>query len=184
MNTADITIGIYGIGSQSGRAFFADLIDRGYKVIGYNRTSNNGQTVISAINSEGGIMLERPGNSNNEKSHFVPLNSSIATSDITKLVGESDLIIIALPSIYQLEAVEDINSVRVKNQKPVLVLSPSRTFATPYIWKILGDGYPVACISTCPYSCKAPAPAVSLIKRRKRTFNISLEGDFNRGQKE
>lgn len=178
------TIGIYGLGSQSGRAFFADLTDRGYSVIGYNRPSSNGMAVVDAINQAGGITLERPMNNNNEGTHFVPLNESAATTNLKRLVNESDYIIIALPSTYQIDAVQAINEVKLKNQRPPLILSPSRTFASPYIWKYMGDNHPIVCLSTCPYSCKAPEPNVSLIKRRKRTFNISLEGDFSHRQKE
>ena len=43
----------------------------------------------------------------------------------------------------------------------------------------MGDRYPIVCFSTCPYSCKAPKPEVSLIKRRKRTYVASLEGEIN-----
>ena len=178
------TIGIYGLGSQSGRAFFADLIDRGYPVIGYNRSSSNGISVVEAINRAGGITLQRPENNNNECTHFVPLDGSVASTDLKILVDESDYIIIALPSIYQVEAAQAIYAIKLKNQRPPLILSPSRTFASPYIWKCMGEGYPIICLSTCPYSCKAPQPDTSLIKRRKRTFNISLEGDFSRRQKD
>lgn len=178
------TIGIYGLGSQSGRAFFADLVDRGYPVIGYNRASANGIAVVDAINQSKGITLQRPENNNNETTHFVPLLENIVTTDIKKLVDGSDFIVIALPSTYQVEAAQEINKVRFKNQRPPLILSPSRTFSSPYIWNIMGQNYPIACLSTCPYSCKAPKPDVSLIKRRKRTFNISLEGDFSHYQKE
>ena len=184
MNNSYPTIGIYGLGSQSGRAFFADLIDRGYPVIGYNRPSTNGIAVVDAINHAKGITLQRPENNNNESTHFVPLNENVATTDLEKLVYESDYIVIALPSSYQVEAAHAINEVRLRNQRPPLILSPSRTFASPYIWENIGTNYPIACLSTCPYSCKAPELNVSLIKRRKRTFNISLEGDFSHRQKE
>lgn len=184
MNIELPTIGIYGLGSQSGRAFFADFIDRGYSVIGYNRPSANGTVVVNAINRAGGITLQRPENNNKENTHFVSLGGSVATTDLSRLVNESDYIIIALPSIYQVDAAKAINDVRLKNQRPPLILSPSRTFASPYIWRLMGEEYPIACLSTCPYSCKAPSPEISLIKRRKRTFNISLEGDFSHRQKE
>ena len=36
-----MTIGVYGIGSQSGRAYFADYLSKGYDVIGYARNSAN-----------------------------------------------------------------------------------------------------------------------------------------------
>lgn len=179
-----ITIGIHGLASQSGRAFFADYASKNYKVIGYNRLSDHGVAVINEINKQGGIYLERPLNTNNEISHFVPLNNSKVTNDISVLVSESDLIIIALPSIFQIDAVKEMAMAGLKEKNTAIILAPSRTIASPYIWQIMGDEYPVACFSTCPYSCKAPALGTSLIKRRKRTWAISLEGQFTEKQKD
>lgn len=179
-----LTIGIYGLASQSGRAFFADYVNRGYRVIGYNRSSEHGVAVVDEITKQGGIYLERPTNSNNEISHFVPLNDSKVTNDITELVSESDLIIIALPSTYQLNAITDMQIAGLKDRYIPIIIAPSRTIASPYIWKILGENYPIVCFSTCPYSCKAPALGTSLIKRRKRTWTASLEGNFTNYQKQ
>ncbi|MCQ4873747.1 NAD/NADP octopine/nopaline dehydrogenase family protein [Butyricimonas paravirosa] len=176
-------IGIYGLGSQSGLAYFADMVNRGYTVIGYNRPSINGNSVINVINKQGGVYLERPENSNNERSHFIPLDQSQVTNDLNILVEQSDIIIITLPSIYQVASVEEMEKVGIKKRQVPLILSPSRTIATPYIWKILGEQYPVVCFSTCPYSCKVPVLGTSLIKRRKRTWMVSLEGRFNVEQK-
>lgn len=176
-------IGIYGLGSQSGLAYFADMVSRGYAVIGYNRPSINGNSVIDMISKQGGIYLIRPENSNNERSHFIPLGRSQVTNDLNVLVEQSDIIIITLPSIYQVASVEEMEKVGIKKRQIPLILSPSRTIATPYIWKILGEQYPVVCFSTCPYSCKTPALGTSLIKRRKRTWMVSLEGKFNIEQK-
>ena len=171
-------VGIYGIGSQSGHAFLADYLDKGYNVVGYNRDSTNGRMVVEAVRKAGGIHLERPDNSNNELSHFVPLKESIVTNDIATLVDKSDIIIIALPSIFHEEAAQALFEAGVSDKQIPLVLSPSRTLAAPYLWRILGDRYPLACFSTCPYSCKSPAHDVALIKRRKRTWVASLEGSF------
>ena len=99
-------IGIYGLGSQSGLAYFADMVNRGYTVIGYNRPSINGNSVINVINKQGGVYLERPENSNNERSHFIPLDQSQVTNDLNILVEQSYIIIITLPSIYQVASVE------------------------------------------------------------------------------
>ena len=63
-----------------------------------------------------------------------------------------------------------------------IILSPSRSMASPYMWRIIGERYPIICFSTCPYSCKAPKPGVALIKRRKRTFVASLEGEVTHPQ--
>ena len=60
-----------------------------------------------------------------------------------------------------------------------IVLSPSRSVSSPYMWRVLGEKYPIICLSTCPYSCKAPKLGTALIKRRKRTFIASLEGEIN-----
>lgn len=174
-----MTIGIYGISSQSGLAYFADFISRGYQVIGYARESKNGNESVEAINRLGGVTLERPQNSNHEESRFIALRDSAVTTDVTTLVNKADIIIIALPSIYQESAAKDmarVGSLDVK--RPPIILSPSRTIASPYLWKILGEHYPIVCFSTCPYSCKRPNPTTSIIKRRKRTWVSSLEGTF------
>lgn len=177
-------IGIYGVQSQSGKAYFADLISRGYSVIGYFRPEGKGKIVADAVNSIGGIFLERPANSNLETSKFLPLNGSMITSDLEYMISHSDLIIFSLPSIYQLEAIKSMKENGLQKFRKPIVLSPSRTIASPYLWKILGERYPIVCFSTCPYSCKSPAPEISYIKRRKRTWTATLEGDFSNDDKE
>ena len=172
-------IGIYGIASQSGRAFLADYLSLGYHVIGYNRLSEHGKSVIEAIQNENGLYLERPENTNNETSRFLVLGDSLVTADLSYMVDNADIIIIALPSIYHMEAMKAMCDVGIWKKRIPVVLSPSRSVATPYLWKIVGERYPVVCFSTCPYSCKAPQLNVSYIKRRKRTWIASLEGDFN-----
>ena len=94
------------------------------------------------------------------------------------------MIILAIPSNYHVEVVKILKEYGLDEKKTPIILSPSRTFASPYLWKVLGDGYPIACFSTCPYSCKTPDNETSLIKRRKRTWVISLEGKFLERQKE
>ena len=178
-----MTIGIYGLSSRSGMAFFADYANRGYRVIGYARGGEHGKAVVDAIKTAGGVNLERPQNSNHEESKFVPLGENIVTNDISELVVGADIIIIALPSIYQEGAVLDMVSVSAMKDKQIpIVLSPSRTIASPYLWQHLGEHYPIVCFSTCPYSCKRPTLNTSIIKRRKRTWVISLEGTFTQEQ--
>ena len=174
-----MTIGIYGLASQSGHAYFADMLSRGYRVIGFNRPSPHGQEVIDTIRLAGGVYLERPENANHEESHFVPLSDSVVTSDVQQLVDNADIIIISLPSTYHEGAVREMCSAGLAAKKIPVVLSPSRSVASPYMWRILGEKYPIICLSTCPYSCKTPKPGTALIKRRKRTFIASLEGDVN-----
>lgn len=174
-----MTIGIYGLASQSGHAYFADMLSRGYRVIGYNRPSAHGQEVIDAIRSASGIYLERPENANHEESHFVQLGDSVVTSDVQQLVDNADIIIIALPSTYHEGAVREMCNAGLAATKKPVVLSPSRSVASPYMWRIVGERYPIICLSTCPYSCKTPKSGVALIKRRKRTFIASLEGEVN-----
>lgn len=173
-------IGIYGISSQSGRAFLADYINRGYQVIGYTRPTEHGNEVLNAIHEISGIYLERPENSNHEISKFIPLGDSCITANLEYLVSNSDIIIIPLPSTAHVDAVMQMNKVGLWKRRIPLILAPSRSVASPYLWAELGERYPIICFSTCPYSCKAPKPAVSLIKRRKRTFVASLEGDVNK----
>lgn len=176
-------IGIFGLSSQSGRAYFADYLSRGYDVWGYARNTVNGNEVLDAIHTVGGIYLERPENSNHEVSKFVPMTrNSCVTSNLDTFVQNVDIVIIALPSIYQEESVQAMCNAGIWKRRIPIVLSPSRSVASPYLWKILGEGYPIVCLSTCPYSCKAPRPDLSLIKRRKRTYMASLEGDINKSQ--
>lgn len=179
-----ITVGIYGLASQSGMAYFSDYANKGYRVIGYNRPSEHGTSVINSIRENNGVYLERPENSNHEQSKFIPLGDNLVTNDLRTLVTNSDVIVIALPSTYQESAVVAMNEYGIVERRVPIILSPSRTFATPYLWKILGNGYPVACFSTCPYSCKTPKIGTSLIKRRKRTWVASLEGNFNEDQRQ
>ena len=175
-----MTIGIYGISSQSGRAFLADYMARGYRVVGDTRPTEHGKEVLDAIHRLGGLYLERPENSNKEQSRFIDLGESCVTADLEYMVTNSDMVIIPLPSIFHEEAVMQMSEAGIWRKRIPIILSPSRSVASPYMWKILGERYPIICFSTCPYSCKAPKPEVSLIKRRKRTFVASLEGDVNK----
>lgn len=175
-------LGIYGIASQSGRAFLADYIFKGYDVIGYNRPSKHGLNVIEAIDELGGLYLERPNNTNKEESQFLNLNNSCVTSDLKFMVDKADIIIIALPSIYHEESVKAMYNSGLNERRVPIVLSPSRSIASPYMWNILGKNYPIVNFSTCPYSCKAPKLDAAYIKRRKRTWIASIEGDFTREQ--
>lgn len=177
-----MTIGIYGISSQSGRAFLADYINKGYIVIGYTRSTPHGVEVLDAIHKLNGLYLERPDNSNHEPSKFIELGSSSVTSDLTYMVNNADIIIVPLPSTAHISAITEMNEVGLWRRRVPVVLAPSRSFASPYLWKIVGEQYPFICFSTCPYSCKAPRPEVALIKRRKRTYVASLEGDINKKQ--
>ena len=175
-------IGIYGISSQSGRAFLADYLGRGYEVIGYTRPTEHGLEVVNKINELGGLYLERPENSNNEKSRFIELGKGRVSTSLEDLVNNADLVIIPLPSTFHEQAVKEMCDLGIWKRRIPIILSPSRSFASPYMWKIVGDRYPIVCFSTCPYSCKAPKPEVSLIKRRKRTYVASLEGEINKQQ--
>ena len=175
-------IGIYGIASQSGRAFLADYLNKGYHVIGYTRPTSHGKEVLDTIHKLGGLYLERPDNSNHELSKFVELGVSCVTEDLEYMVNNSDLVIVALPSTFHEDAVKQMSDSGIWRRRIPIVLSPSRSMASPYMWKIVGDRYPFINFSTCPYSCKAPQPEVSLIKRRKRTYIASLEGDVNKKQ--
>lgn len=175
-------IGIFGISSQSGRAYLADYLAKGYQVIGYTRPTEHGKEVLDTIHRLGGLYLERPENSNKEISRFVKLGDSCVTADLEYMVSNSDIVIIALPSTFHEEAVRQLSEVGIWRRRIPIVLSPSRSVASPYMWKIIGERYPIVCFSTCPYSCKAPKPEVALIKRRKRTYIASLEGDINKKQ--
>lgn len=170
-------IGIYGLSSQSGKAFFADLIRMGHTVIGYTRNTINGEKVVTEINRLNGIYLERPNNKNNEESVFLKLDNSIATNNILDLKDSVDVIIISLPSNYHIDSIKLMSEAGVLESKIPIILSPSRTIASPYIWQVLGENYPIICFSTCPYSCKTKGLAHSYIKRRKRSWLATIEGN-------
>lgn len=178
MPNDQIRIGIYCASSQSGRAYFADLISCGCQVYGYVRRSAHGRAFLDAVFAQGGLYFERPINENREVSHLIPVTSEHLGHDLHKLVWESDLIIVAEPSHYLQETVSILKEAGLDKAGTPLVLSPPRTFAVPYLWEILGTRHPFICFSTNPYSCKAPAPATTYIKRRKRCWVASLEGDF------
>ncbi len=174
-------VGIYGISSQSGLTYLADFLDQGYEVIGYAHCSSHAKSVVSAIKEEHGLWLERPKNTNNEETHFVSIGNSIVTHDISSLL-RADIIIVALPSIYHVNVAKHLDSMRISDKNIPLVLSPSRSFASPYLWQVLGDKYPIICLSTCPYSCKIKSPNRAYLKRRKRTYIASLEGNVQKEQ--
>lgn len=174
-------VGIYGISSQSGLTYLADFLDQGYEVIGYAHCSSHAKNVVSAIKEGHGLWLERPKNTNNEETHFVSIGNSVVTHDISSLL-RADIIIVALPSIYHVDVARHLNSIGISDKNIPLVLSPSRSFASPYLWQVLGDRYPIICLSTCPYSCKIKSPNRAYLKRRKRTYIASLEGNVQKEQ--
>lgn len=176
-------IGIYSASSQSGRAYLADLLRKGHEVYGYARTSSHGKEFVDALTQKGGITLERPANSNNENTTFLPFQGESAVGhSIEQLIAFSDVIFLAVPSNYLLEAVGILKENGIADKQIPIITSPPRSFATPYLWKVLGHMYPIVSFSTCPYSCKAPRPDTAYIKRRKRTWHASLEGRFRAEQ--
>ena len=177
-----MNIGINTVSSQSGRAYFADLKQRGYSVNGFAHDSSHGREFVNAINDLGGIFLDRPKNTNNEIKKFVNLGDNFVGHDLQALVESSDYIILAQPSHYFVKTVRKLKECGLQELRIPIILSPSRSFSTPYIWKELGEMYPVVSFSTCPYSCKAPRPDTAFIKRRKRNWIASLEGAFTLSQ--
>lgn len=175
-------IGIHTISSQSGRSYFVDFIESGHKVYGYARQSEHGRSFIETINKQGGIYLERPENKNLEEPHMVSLGLNEVGHDLSKLIDNTDFIVIAHPSHYLPETVMQLKEAGVIEKQIPIILSPPRTFAVPYLWRILGEGYPFVCFSTCPYSCKSINSGGVYIKRRKRSWLVSLEGRFKKSQ--
>jgi len=173
------TVGIYGVSTQSGMAYFADFLNRSYNVIGYARNSEHGINVVNAINRRNGIYLERPENQNDEISRFIELNGNIVTNDLKTLLSKSSIIILPIPAHYQLEAISIMVKEGLGNKQIPLLLSPSRTFAVPYIWKIVGNDYPIISFSTSPCSSKTIAYDKVYIKRRKRIWSASVEGNLS-----
>lgn len=174
-------IGIYGVSTQSGHAYLADclLIDVG--VYGYARSSQHGTEAVDTLVQQGGVYLQRPGNNIEETSRFLPLGAAEVGHDLERLIDTSDIIILAHPAQYQEESARRLKEAGLLERGSVLlVLSPSRTLATPYVWRILGEQYPVISFQTCPYSCKSSSPGSTYIKRRKKSWMASIEGHVTR----
>ena len=170
-------IGLYGVSTKSGKGYLADLLSMGGEVSGYARPSEHGREVVAALLDQGGIQLDRPPNNLGEGGQFLPLGTSYVGHDAEELVRRSDTIIITHPAIYHEETARRLKGAGLLDRKPALVLSPSRTLATPYLWQILGDRYPIISFITCPYSCKSFSPGATYIKRRKKTWVASIEGN-------
>ena len=177
-----MVVGINTASSQSGRAYCADLMQRGYAIQGYARESSHGNEFVEAVNDLEGIFLDRPQNSNNELKKFLNMKTNSINHNLMELVNKADYIILAEPSHYFLQSIKEMAECGLKEKRIPIILSPSRSFSTPYIWEILGEMYPVVSFSTCPYSCKAPRPDTAYIKRRKRNWLASLEGEFKLSQ--
>ncbi len=170
-------IGIYGVSTQSGHAYLADCLSIGVEVYGYARSSQHGMKTVDTLIQQGGIYRQRPGNNIEETSRFLPLGSAEVGHDLERLIARSDIIILAHPAQYQEESVQCLKEAGLlKADGVLLVLSPSRTLATPYLWQILGEQYPVISFQTCPYSCKSASPGCTYIKRRKKSWIASVEG--------
>jgi hypothetical protein len=175
-------IGIYGVSSQSGAAYFADVISEGVRVYGYARPSEHGRAVVEAIRAQHGIQVDRPENTSNEASHFVPLEDSEVGHDLQRLAQTSDLILFAHPSIYHEATARELAPLLPRGDRTVpIVLSPARTLAAPYLWRVLGAGYPLVSFQTCPYACKCFRPGTVFLKRRKRAWIASAEGRVHAG---
>lgn len=174
-----MNIGIYTVNSQSGRAFFCDFISQGHYVMGCVRQSPSGDNFQKTIKEQKGIYLQRPeDNKNGESSKYLSLQGNYLGEDLEFVVANSDFLIIAQPTHYLNDTISALIHAGITKRRIPLILSPSRTFATPYIWNQLGMGYPVICFSTCPYSVKAFDDSSVYIKRRKRTWTASFEGEF------
>jgi opine dehydrogenase len=175
-----MNIGIYSVSSQSGGAYLVDLITQGHFVYGYARESHHGSAFVNTVNQQRGIYLIRPEhNCNDEGSKFLPLGDCRIGHDLVSMIQHADLLIIAHPSHYLFETITALKKAGITKRPIPIILSPSRTFAVPYLWQILGQGYPLVSFATCPYSCKKPNIGTIFIKRRKRNWVASLEGQFS-----
>ena len=175
-------VGIFGVSSQSGGAYLADLLAEGAAVYGSARPTEHGRAIVDAIRSQDGIRVDRPSNSPEETRRFVPLTGSAVGHDLERLAYTSDLIVFAHPSVYHEDTARQLMTYLGRTGRTVpLVLSPSRTLATPYLWQILGPDYPIISFQTCPYACKCPQPGSVFIKRRKQAWVASAEGHVSEG---
>ncbi|MFW6262865.1 MAG: NAD/NADP octopine/nopaline dehydrogenase family protein [Thermotogota bacterium] len=173
-----LKIGIHSVSSQSGSATFADLIKKKIQVYGYARKSEHGQAFVNAISTQGGIYVETPRSKGEEACKLIPIKHHAVGHSIKRLVSESDIIIITHPSQYLKDTIMQLKKAGIQERAIPIILSPSRTFIVPYLWRILGEGYPFICFSTCPYSCKSNQIGKVYIKKRKRNWMGSLEGHF------
>jgi len=122
--------------------------------------------------------MDRPENEANEKSHLAPLRESDVGHDLERLACTSDLILFAHPSLYHEETARELAEfLPGVGPRVPLVLSPSRTLAAPYLWRLLGEDYPLVSFQTCPYACKCYRPGSVWIKRRKHALIASAEGE-------
>lgn len=170
------TVGIYGVSGRSGKAYLGDLVSMGVRVYGYARPSENGRAVVHALRERGAIRIDRPPNDLEPTTRVVPMDADVVGHDLDRLVDDSDLILFTQPSIYHEETARELREALTRRRVP-LVLSPSRTLASPYLWSVLGDGYPLVALQTCPYACKSFEPGATFIKRRKKNWVASLEGE-------
>ncbi|MGL4553829.1 MAG: NAD/NADP octopine/nopaline dehydrogenase family protein, partial [Gemmataceae bacterium] len=138
----------------------------------------HGRAVVSAVRQQGGLHVDRP----DVAGAFVGLRPTDVGHDVERLVRTSDLILLTTPSIYHEEAARELAPVVRRLRRPVpLVLSPSRCLAAPYLWRVLGDDYPLVSFQTCPYACKVFKPGSVFIKRRKQSWVACAEGRVRRG---
>ncbi|MFH2008533.1 MAG: NAD/NADP octopine/nopaline dehydrogenase family protein [bacterium] len=172
-------VGIYGVSTQSGKAFLADMLDLSVSVYGYARFTGHGQDEVLLMRNQGGIHVDRPKNNIGETYRFAALGDSKLGHDPEALVDQSDLIILCMPATFHEESAILLRDGLLKHKHRIpLLLSPSRTLATPYLWKILGEGYPIISFQTSPYSAKTMKPGTVYIKRRKQAWLATLEGDM------
>jgi hypothetical protein len=170
-------IGILGVSSQSGAAYLADLTAAGHQVYGYARPSDHGRAAVGAIRRQGGLQVDRPGGAG----AFVRILPTDVGHDVERLARTSDVIFFTAPSVYHEEAAAELAPVLRRTRRRVpLVLSPSRGMAAPYLWRALGDGYPLVSFQTCPYSCKVCRPGAVFIKRLKEAWVACVEGRVRR----
>lgn len=175
------TIGIVGVSTQSGRAFLADLLSRDMNVYAYARRSKHGVNFVKAVQARKGIELVRPKTMTRktENTCFHPLKpDDYVGFSLRRVIQNSDVLILPLPAIYHEDTVEKLIHQGLKDHPKPLILSPSRTLATPFLWKLLGEEYPILSLSTCPYSCKELPGSTIFIKTRKRSVSFSYAGRF------
>lgn len=175
-----LNIGIYGVSGQSGKAFLSDLLETEERIYGYARASEHGSAEIEAISSRQGVSRERRISAAETRKEIVPLGRNEVGHDLERLGMESDLIIFSHPSIYHEETARALMPYLKRRPRPVpLILSPSRTMGTPYLWQILGNDYPVVSFQTCPYACKSFSPGSVFVKSVKKSWFASMEGCFD-----
>jgi opine dehydrogenase len=182
-------IGVMGASTKSGRAFLAKNILRDDVVVhGYARESAHGKEFAEGVQGQGGIWVEWAPWFQKEPQFAQVSDPHYLGHDIQALM-DADVIFLSHPTLYHEESVRKLCSAGLLKRNIPLVLPPSRTLGSPYLWRVLVEegypesemqrrGYPIISLGTCPYAAKAKGPNV-FIKGEKDVVIGSLDAPMD-----